>query len=110
MLDSVSSVIRLLNVVFFYILFFAQNVSIIKNLKIKKILKLFFSVSIMLIVQLLIEKFSARYLLLLCSPLITILFLIVITYFCLRKDNETDLRLRINILLSISNFIAIQFF
>lgn len=110
MLDSVSSIVRLLNVVFFYVLFFAQNVSIIKNLKIKKILKLFFSVSIMLIVQSLIEKFSARYLLLLCSPLITILLLIVITYFCLRKDNEPDLRLRIDVLLSISNFIAIQFF
>ena len=110
MLDSVSSIVRLLNVIFFYVLFFAQNFSTIKNLKARRILKLFFSVSIMLIVQSLIERFSAKYLLLLCSPLITILFLIVITYFCLRQNNEADLKLRINVLLSTSNFIAIQFF
>lgn len=90
-------------------LFFAQNFSSIKNLKAGKILKLFFSISIMLIIQSLIGKFSAKYLLL-CSPLTTILFLIVITYFCLRQNNETDLKLRIDVLLSASNFIAIQFF
>lgn len=110
MLDSVSSIVRLLNVIFFYVLFFAQNFSTIKNLKARKILKLFFSVSIMLIVQSSIERFSAKYLLLLCSPLITILLLIVITYFCLRQDKEVNLKLRINVLLSASNFIAIQFF
>lgn len=109
MLNSVSSSVRLLNVISFYVLFFAQNFSSVKSLRTIKILKLFFSVSIMLIIQSLIEKSFTKYLLL-CSPLITILFLIIITYFCLQQNNETNLKLRINVLLSASNFIAIQFF
>ena len=46
----------------------------------------------------------------LCTNVVTILFLIVITYLCLRRHANSDLTLRINVLLSMDIFIAIQIF
>ena len=66
---------------------------------------------VMVLFQFLIELYSPiRWLLILCTNLATILFLILITYLALRQHNHSDLTLQINVLLSMDIFIAVQIF
>ena len=111
MLQLMSLLIEPLHIMCFYILFFTQNWAHIRELRTKKFIKLTALIVVMVLIQSLIELYLPFYpLRILCSNLVTIIFLIVITYFTLRQRDHSDLTLQINVLLSMDIFIAIQIF
>ena len=111
MLQLISLLIEPLHIVCFYILFFTQSWAHVRNLRVRKFKKLAVALMVMVLFQFLIELYSPiRWLLILCTNLATILFLILITYLALRQHNHSDLTLQINVLLSMDIFIAVQIF
>ena len=111
MLQLISLLIEPLHIVCFYILFFTQSWAHVRNLRVKNIKKLAVTLLVMILFQFLVELYSPiRWLLVLCTNLATILFLVLITYLTLRQHNHSDLTLQINVLLSMDIFIAVQIF
>lgn len=111
MLQFISLLIEPLHVMCFYMLFFAQNWSRMKEVRTNKFVKLAITIITMLVIQVVIEiAVPIPWLMILCTNLATILFLILFTYLCLRQHDSSDLTLRINVLLSMDIFIAIQIF
>ena len=101
-----------LHIICFYILFCTQNWQYIREARSNKFIKLAISVITLVVIQVVIELglIPIPWLFFLCTNVVTILFLIVITYLCLRRHANSDLTLRINVLLSMDIFIAIQIF
>lgn len=101
-----------LHIICFYILFCTQNWQYIREVRSNKFIKLAISVIALVVIQVVIELglIPIPWLFFLCTNVVTILFLIVITYLCLRRHANSDLTLRINVLLSMDIFIAIQIF
>ncbi|GAA0811196.1 GHKL domain-containing protein [Ligilactobacillus aviarius] len=112
MLQFLSFFIEPLHIICFYILFCTQNWQYIREARSNKFIKLAISVIILVVIQVVIELglIPIPWLFFLCTNVVTILFLIVITYLCLRRHANSDLTLRINVLLSMDIFIAIQIF
>ena len=112
MLQFLSFFIEPLHIICFYILFCTQNWQYIREVRSNKFIKLAISVIILVVIQVVIELglIPIPWLFFLCTNVVTILFLIVITYLCLRRHANSDLTLRINVLLSMDIFIAIQIF
>lgn len=107
----ISILIEPLHIICFYVLFFAQNWTHTKELRVSKFVKLAVTVIAMVLIQFVIELWSpVQWPLIFCTNLMTILFLILITYLTLRQHNHSDLTLRINVLLAMDMFIAIQIF
>lgn len=112
MLQFLSFFIEPLHIICFYILFCTQNWQYIREARSNKFIKLAISVITLVVIQVVIELglIPIPWLFFLCTNVVTILFLIVITYLCLRRHANSDLTLRINVLLSMDIFIAIQIF
>lgn len=112
MLQFLSLFIEPLHIICFYILFCTQNWQYIREVRSNKFIKLAISVIALVVIQVVIELglIPIPWLFFLCTNVVTILFLIVITYLCLRRHANSDLTLRINVLLSMDIFIAIQIF
>ena len=112
MLQFLSFFIEPLHIICFYILFCTQNWQYIREVRSNKFIKLAISVIALVVIQVVIELglIPIPWLFFLCTNVVTILFLIVITYLCLRRHANSDLTLRINVLLSMDIFIAIQIF
>ena len=112
MLQFLSFFIEPLHIICFYILFCTQNWQYIREVRSNKFIKLAISVITLVVIQVVIELglIPIPWLFFLCTNVVTILFLIVITYLCLRRHANSDLTLRINVLLSMDIFIAIQIF
>ena len=112
MLQFLSFFIEPLHIICFYILFCTQNWQYIREVRSNKFIKLAISVIALVVIQVVIELglIPIPWLFFLCTNVATILFLIVITYLCLRRHANSDLTLRINVLLSMDIFIAIQIF
>lgn len=112
MLQFLSLFIEPLHIICFYILFCTQNWQYIREARSNKFIKLAISVITLVVIQVVIELglIPIPWLFFLCTNVVTILFLIVITYLCLRRHANSDLTLRINVLLSMDIFIAIQIF
>lgn len=112
MLQFLSFFIEPLHIICFYILFCTQNWQYIREARSNKFIKLAISVITLVVIQVVIELglIPFPWLFFLCTNVVTILFLIVITYLCLRRHANSDLTLRINVLLSMDIFIAIQIF
>ena len=112
MLQFLSFFIEPLHIICFYILFCTQNWQYIREARSNKFIKLAISVIALVVIQVVIELglIPIPWLFFLCTNVVTILFLIVITYLCLRRHANSDLTLRINVLLSMDIFIAIQIF
>lgn len=112
MLQFLSFFIEPLHIICFYILFCTQNWQYIREVRSNKFIKLAISVITLVVIQVVIELglIPIPWLFFLCTNVATILFLIVITYLCLRRHANSDLTLRINVLLSMDIFIAIQIF
>lgn len=112
MLQFLSFFIEPLHIICFYILFCTQNWQYIREVRSNKFIKLAISVITLVVIQVVIELglIPIPWLFSLCTNVVTILFLIVITYLCLRRHANSDLTLRINVLLSMDIFIAIQIF
>ena len=112
MLQFLSFFIEPLHIICFYILFCTQNWQYIREIRSNKFIKLAISVITLVVIQVVIELglIPIPWLFFLCTNVVTILFLIVITYLCLRRHANSDLTLRINVLLSMDIFIAIQIF
>ena len=112
MLQFLSLFIEPLHIICFYILFCTQNWQYIREVRSNKFIKLAISVITLVVIQVVIELglIPIPWLFFLCTNVVTILFLIVITYLCLRRHANSDLTLRINVLLSMDIFIAIQIF
>ena len=112
MLQFLSFFIEPLHIICFYILFCTQNWQYIREARSNKFIKLAISVISLVVIQVVIELglIPIPWLFFLCTNVVTILFLIVITYLCLRRHANSDLTLRINVLLSMDIFIAIQIF
>lgn len=112
MLQFLSFFIEPLHIICFYILFCTQNWQYIHEIRSNKFIKLAISVITLVVIQVVIELglIPIPWLFFLCTNVVTILFLIVITYLCLRRHANSDLTLRINVLLSMDIFIAIQIF
>lgn len=112
MLQFLSFFIEPLHIICFYILFCTQNWQYIREARSNKFIKLAISVITLVVIQVVIELglIPIPWLFFLCTNVVTILFLIVITYLCLRRHTNSDLTLRINVLLSMDIFIAIQIF
>ena len=112
MLQFLSFFIEPLHIICFYILFCTQNWQYIREVRSNKFIKLAISVITLVVIQVIIELglIPILWLFFLCTNVATILFLIVITYLCLRRHANSDLTLRINVLLSMDIFIAIQIF
>lgn len=112
MLQFLSFFIEPLHIICFYILFCTQNWQYIREVRSNKFIKLAISVITLVVIQVVIELglIPIPWLFFLCTNVVTILFLIVITYLCLRRHVNSDLTLRINVLLSMDIFIAIQIF
>ena len=112
MLQFLSFFIEPLHIICFYILFCTQNWQYIREVRSNKFIKLAISVITLVVIQVVIELglIPIPWLFFLCTNVVTILFLIVITYLCLRRHANSDLTLRINVLLSMNIFIAIQIF
>lgn len=112
MLQFLSFFIEPLHIICFYILFCTQNWQYIREARSNKFIKLAISVITLVVIQVVIELglIPIPWLFFLCTNVVTILFLIVITYLCLRRHANSDLTLRINVLLSMDIFIAVQIF
>lgn len=112
MLQFLSLFIEPLHIICFYILFFTQNWQRMKEVRTNKFVKMTIAVIVMVLVQFAIELgfIPIPWLFFLCTNLVTILFLITITYLSLRQHDSSDLTLRIQVLLAMDIFIAIQIF
>ena len=112
MLQFLSFFMEPLHIICFYILFCTQNWQYIREVRSNKVIKLAISVITLVVIQVVIELglIPIPWLFFLCTNVVTILFLIVITYLCLRRHANSDLTFRINVLLSMDIFIAIQIF
>ena len=87
MLQFLSLFIEPLHIICFYILFCTQNWQYIREVRSNKFIKLAISVIALVVIQVVIELglIPIPWLFFLCTNVVTILFLIVITYLCLRR-------------------------
>ena len=110
MAGALSLLIEPLHVLCYYLMFFAQNHQLLKGReKRRNYVNLTIAVFVMLVAQVIIELFARQTILyFLCTNVVTLILLLIITYFPLRQGNERDMLLKINLFLGMSGFITVQ--